>query len=430
MKNKKIILGVITLGIFLEIMDSSIANVSIYTFASIFHSTINSAQLISSVYLLFLGVFTPLAIWASKNYSLRTALLFGFSMFGIGSLLCSLATSVESLVIFRVVQAFGASFMLPISRIYLRTYFRKTLLKISSSIATVFLMAYAIGPIVGSFIMSHFMWQYIFFINIPMIIACIIVLCVYQLKENDGKSSKFDLIGYILYASIVAAFISLSDDMHVNMVCIIVIVSCIILYVMHLRHHKSPIISKKLLKNHAFIAIASISFLMKAVIVQILFMLPLLLQFKYKVSISDSALVVACYGPAAVLTRALMAKYGTIAFKKLFQLFIVSLLFYFLLPLTDTYFMSFSYFLIFITGLINAAMFANIHSYSSSTLAKDTIEEGSVLYSSILQVGASFGLAALNLISVGNAYHYYPMITLSLVLTLIAYYLLRFTSSQ
>ena len=242
MKNKNIILWIVTVGVFLEIIDASIVNVTMYTFVSVFNTTIHKAQLISSVYMLALGIFTPLSIWVSKRFSIRNVLIFGFSVFGIGSLFCGLAKSIDALVLFRCLQAFGAAFMLPIARIFIRTNYKESLLKTSSTLAVVFLIAYAVGPIVGSYIVSRFDWSMIFLVNIPLILVSIIIVLTYSPNViNIPQKIIFDSLGYFTYAIFIAAFMMLSNALIINLFLFAIMITCIIYYVHHLKITRFPI---------------------------------------------------------------------------------------------------------------------------------------------------------------------------------------------
>lgn len=116
MQNKKRILGFTALMIatFLGTLDSTIVNIALPDITSFFKTSINDTSWISTIYVLSLSVFTITASKAADQFGRKKLMLIGLSLFGVSSLLCSLAESLLFLIVLRFVQGIGAAIITPI----------------------------------------------------------------------------------------------------------------------------------------------------------------------------------------------------------------------------------------------------------------------------------------------------------------------------
>ena len=156
---------------------------------------------------------------------------------------------------------------------------------------------------------------------------------------------------------------------------------------------------------------SGISFLIRAAIIQVLFIVPLFLQYKYHLSIQQSALIVACYAPGAIIARSLLAKFITISMHGLLAMLLILQCCYVLTAVIfSSYYVDIVGAIVFLTGCASTTIFAILNAKSLLMLADETIEEGSVFYSSILQLSGGFGLGIINFIN-NNNYHYKVFMT-------------------
>ena len=108
------VLSTVIFGIFMVILDTTVVNVAFQTLRQEFGSNINDAQWIISVYVLALGISTPLAGFLADRFGTKRIYLSGLSVFVLGSLACGLAPNLGLLVAARAVQGFGGGIALPL----------------------------------------------------------------------------------------------------------------------------------------------------------------------------------------------------------------------------------------------------------------------------------------------------------------------------
>ena len=109
----KVLISVI-FGVFMVILDTTVVNVAFQTLRAEFGATLNDAQWIISVYVLMLGISTPLAGFLSERFGIKQTYLTGLALFVLGSLLCGLAPSLPFLIAARALQGFGGGLAMPL----------------------------------------------------------------------------------------------------------------------------------------------------------------------------------------------------------------------------------------------------------------------------------------------------------------------------
>src|SRR4051794_9840353 len=108
--------SVVVLGTIMSILDTTIVNVAIETLGRELHASLSSIQWVATGYLLALATVIPLTGWAMERFGGKRMWMISVTLFLVGSTLCGLAWSTESLVVFRVLQGFGGGMILPIGQ--------------------------------------------------------------------------------------------------------------------------------------------------------------------------------------------------------------------------------------------------------------------------------------------------------------------------
>ncbi len=118
----KVLISVI-FGIFMVILDTTVVNVAFQTLRTEFGASLNDSQWIISIYVLSLGISTPLAGYLGDRFGLKRVYLTGLSIFVLGSFLCGIAPSLGFLIAARALQGFGGGIALPLGPAFLfRTF--------------------------------------------------------------------------------------------------------------------------------------------------------------------------------------------------------------------------------------------------------------------------------------------------------------------
>ena len=109
-----IVAVVVTVGVIMSILDTTIVNVALETLSRELHASLNTIQWVSTGYMLALAVVIPLTGWMSERFGAKQVWMVSVLLFGIGSALCGFAWSAESLIFFRVLQGFGGGMIMPV----------------------------------------------------------------------------------------------------------------------------------------------------------------------------------------------------------------------------------------------------------------------------------------------------------------------------
>jgi EmrB/QacA subfamily drug resistance transporter len=191
-----VLIGLI--GAFMSILDSSIVNVAIPTIISVFNVSTSDAQWVSTMYLLALGVIVPSSGWLADKLGLKNLYIASMGVFVFGSILCALSWSLNSLIVFRVIQAIGGGMIMPttMSMVY-RQVPKDKIGGAMGIFGIALLVAPALGPTLGGYLVEYVDWRWIFTINLP-IGAIGILLSIFFLPEfSKAEAGDFDVGGGI-----------------------------------------------------------------------------------------------------------------------------------------------------------------------------------------------------------------------------------------
>ncbi|HET8913038.1 MAG TPA: DHA2 family efflux MFS transporter permease subunit [Ktedonobacteraceae bacterium] len=198
---KWIVAAVVIIGVFMSILDQTIVNIAIPRLETAFGADIHSVQWVLTAYILTQGVVTPTAAFFSDLFGMKRFYIMSLAAFTLGSALCGLAWSLPVLILFRILQGAGGAALFPLSISLLFREFppqeRGTAMGFFGLPA---LLAPALGPTVGGYIVTYASWQLIFYINVPVGIVAI-VLAIILLRDMPGeRQARFDFAGFLFAA--------------------------------------------------------------------------------------------------------------------------------------------------------------------------------------------------------------------------------------
>ncbi|QBD79887.1 DHA2 family efflux MFS transporter permease subunit [Ktedonosporobacter rubrisoli] len=197
---------VIIIGTFMSILDSTIVNIAIPRLQTAFGADIHSVQWTITAYLLTLGAMTPAAPYLANTFGIKRAYITALGAFTLGSALCGLSWSLPVLIFFRVVQGLGGSALFPLSMTMLFREFPPEERGVAmATLGVPALLAPALGPILGGYLVTYAAWQAIFFINVPIGIVAILLSTFILREAHLGARSRFDWLGFITSAYGLAA---------------------------------------------------------------------------------------------------------------------------------------------------------------------------------------------------------------------------------
>ena len=210
----KILISVV-FGIFMVILDTTVVNVAFQTLRAEFGASLNDAQWIISVYVLSLGISTPLAAFLADRFGMKRTYLTGLAIFVVGSFLVGLSPTLGFMIAARALQGFGGGIAVPLGSAFLLRIFPPKEQGYALGIfGIVLLVAPAVGPILGGYLVDQGLWRDIFFINPPIGILGVILGARFLPEffgEHRPRLDIFGLItegigfGAVLYAASVAS---------------------------------------------------------------------------------------------------------------------------------------------------------------------------------------------------------------------------------
>lgn len=183
----------LALGTFMQVLDSTIANVSLPTIAGNLGVSSDSGTWIITSFAVANGVTVPLTGWLMGRFGVVRTFVASVVLFTLASLLCGVAWSLGSLVAFRILQGAVSGPMIPGSQALLISVFpeskRATALGVWSMTT---LVAPILGPILGGYISDNYHWSWIFLINVPVGLFCALV-CWRMLGKRDSATQKLPI---------------------------------------------------------------------------------------------------------------------------------------------------------------------------------------------------------------------------------------------
>lgn len=198
---KWIVAMVVIFGIFMSILDSTIVNIAIPRLQTAFGSSLNDVQWVLTGYTLAQGVATPLTAFISDRIGTKRFYMLSLIGFIVGSACCGFAWSLPILIVFRVFQGASGAFLTPLAMTLLYREFppneRGTAM---GALGIPILLAPALGPTLGGYIVTFAGWQLIFFINLPIGIVGLLMAFFFLHESPINPRIDFDLLGFITVA--------------------------------------------------------------------------------------------------------------------------------------------------------------------------------------------------------------------------------------
>lgn len=207
-KNVLMVAGVVVLGAIMSILDITVVSVALETFQREFDATAAEVAWTMTGYTLALASVIPLTGWAADRFGTKRLYLLAVLLFTAGSVLCAAATSLEMLVLFRVLQGLGGGMLMPLGMTILtRAAGPERVGRVMAVLGIPMLLGPIFGPILGGALIDSASWQWIFLINLPIGIAAIVYAWIVLPKDEVEPSETFDWLGMVLLSPGLAAFL-------------------------------------------------------------------------------------------------------------------------------------------------------------------------------------------------------------------------------
>ncbi|MDR1360140.1 MAG: DHA2 family efflux MFS transporter permease subunit [Deltaproteobacteria bacterium] len=306
------------LATFMQVLDITIANVSIPTISGNLGASNSQGTWILTSYAVANAIALPVSGWLARRLGQVRLFLWSTGLFTLISLFCGLATNLGMLVVFRVLQGAAGGPMVPLAQSLLLTNCSRQRRNMAIALwAMTVAVAPIFGPILGGYISDNFYWGWIFFLNIPLgLVVLILTLRLLGGRETPKESAPVSLVGFGLLVLGVGAFQMMLDrgkeldwfnSPEIVTLAVIALVGISLLLVWE-GTEKHPIIDLSLFASRNFSVGAALFSLGMMLYLGTVVLLPLLLQTQYGYTATLAGLITAPVGILPMLVAPVMGK--------------------------------------------------------------------------------------------------------------------------
>jgi len=290
--NPWIIAITVTLATFMEVLDTSIANVALPHIAGSLSAGQDESTWVLTSYLVSNAIVLPLSGWLSSIMGRKNFYMSCVALFTVSSFLCGLAPNLATLIIFRVLQGAGGGGLQPSEQAILADTFPPAKRGMAFAVYGIAVVtAPAIGPTLGGWITDNFTWRWIFFINIPVgIISLLLTSRLIQdppyLRRRKLSETKIDYVGLGFVALGLGALQIVLDkgqrddwfESHFILILSLIAAASLIFVIIWEWRHKDPIIDLHLFKDRTFAVSNLLMFMLGFALLGSTLLLPLFMQ--------------------------------------------------------------------------------------------------------------------------------------------------------
>lgn len=396
----------------LEIVDTTIVNVAITDMKGNLGATLTEIGWVVTAYAIGNVIVVPMTSWLSQQFGRRNYFAASIMIFTVFSFLCGNATGIWELVIFRFCQGLGGGALLVTSQTIITESYPIEKRGMAQAIYGLgVIIGPTLGPPLGGYIVDHFAWPYIFYINIPIgIVATLLTLQFIRSPKFQEKTStrNIDFLGIILLAIAVGSLQYVLEKGHDddwfndNIIVLLSVVAVfgIFFFIWRELTYKNPIVELRVLKNGNLRIGTILSFILGFGLYGSTFIIPLYTQTTLGWTAEDAGLL---FIPSGIATACMMPVIGKLLERGVKQQYLVAggLLIFFLYSLwsykiltPDTPAESFWWLLMF-RGFGLSMLFIPITTLALSTLHGQGIGQGAAFTGMMRQLGGSFGVAVI-----------------------------------
>ncbi|WP_137151511.1 MFS transporter [Devosia sp. FKR38] len=280
---------ILAVALFMEQMDSTVIATSLPAIAADIGAEPIALKLALTAYFVALAIFIPISGWMADRFGAKTVFRAAIAVFMLGSLACSFSFSLESFVLSRFLQGIGSSMMTPVGRLLLvRSTPRNELVSAMAWLTVPALLGPLTGPLIGGFLTTYLSWHWIFWINIPIGIAGIILVGIFLNVPDVATQRRIDVRGFLIAAVAfsgtvfglsVVSLPALPIQIGYSTLAIGVLAG--VLYFWHARRTEHPLLDPALFRHRLFRATIIGGSFFRIGVGAVPFLLPLMLQLGF-----------------------------------------------------------------------------------------------------------------------------------------------------
>jgi EmrB/QacA subfamily drug resistance transporter len=395
---------VVATALFMEQLDSTIVNTAVPSIAASLHVAPLSLKAVVSSYILSLAVCIPISGWMADRFGTRRVFGTAVAVFTFSSVLCGLSLNVPMLVATRILQGMGAAMMMPVGRLsIIRTFPKSELLKAMNFVIIPALIGPLLGPTIGGLIVHWLPWRVIFFINVPVGLAALLLIHRHMPDYHGDDPRPLDVIGLVLFGSgtaLLSWLLEVFGEHHIDMTsaAILLLVSLSLLgtYGWHAQQTAYPLLRLKLFRVRTFRVSVIGGFITRLGAGGLPFLLPLLYQVGFGFPAWQSGLLMMPAVAAAMgmklISRPILRHFG---YRKVLivNTLLMGITISMFAGLMSTTPIILIVFLGLAQGFFNSLQFSSMNSMAYADIKTEDSSMASTIASSMQQMSMSFGLA-------------------------------------
>ncbi len=397
----------------LEIVDTTIVNVALNDMKGNLGATLNDIGWVITAYAIGNVIVVPLTSWLSQQFGRRNYFAASIILFTVASFLCGNATHIWELVSFRFIQGLGGGALLVTSQTIITEAFPIEKRGMAQALYGMgIIVGPTLGPPLGGYIVDHYSWPFIFFINIPIGIMATLLTLRYVKSPNYGgkrKASEIDWLGILLLIVAVGSlqFVLEKGQEHDwfadNIIIFCSITAFLGFYLLIWRELtiKNPVIELRVLKDKNLAVGTIMTFILGFGLYGSTFIIPLFTQSILGWTALQAGLLLV---PSSLTTGLMMPIVGRLIQRGVSQKYLIAIGFFIffiyslwayniITPQTgeDDFF-----FLLIVRGAGLGLLFVPVTTLALSTLNGKEIGQGASFTGMVRQLGGSFGVAIIS----------------------------------
>jgi EmrB/QacA subfamily drug resistance transporter len=293
------ILLIVASAMFMEQLDGTVLATALPTMARSFNADPLHMNIALTSYLLTLAMFIPASGRIADRFGSKSVFRAAIALFTLGSVLCAQAPTLWALVAARMLQGAGGAMMSPVGRlVMLRVVSKSELVRAMAWLMVPATIGPIVGPPVGGFLVTYLSWHWIFYINVPIGLAGIVLVTLFIDEMKEPTRTKFDLRGLALSGTALACLmfgIEVASrgvgSTWVVAALLGVGIAAAVLYTAHARRHPRPMLDFRLLRITTFRMSLLCGSLSRIAVGAMPFLLPMMFQLGFGMSAAQSGMI-------------------------------------------------------------------------------------------------------------------------------------------
>ncbi len=395
---------VIACGMFMSQLDSTIVATSTPQMALSLGVGPLQLNVAITAYLITMAVFIPISGWCADRFGPRRVFCAALAVFSIGSVLCGLSDSLAMLVATRILQGLGGAMMTPVGRLILvRSFSKAQLITAMNYVSMPALIGPTLGPLVGGALTTYLSWRWIFYINVPIGLAGLVMAQRYIRDFAVPTPPRFDLRGFVVAGAGLGLFAVAVEDLGHHLIsdtreASLFTASLVLFaaYAWHARRVSNPVIDPVVFRVASFRTATLAGGLSRFAIGAVPFLLPLLFQIGFGLDPLHSGLLTFVSSIGAMVNKTVVRRVlRRVGFRQLLSgngvllgLMIAGLALF--RPTTPHLLIS-AYLLVF--GFVRSVQLTSVNALGYADLTPEIMSKGTSISSVAQQLSMSLGVA-------------------------------------